>query len=155
MTAHKHAALMLQYAQDAAETDRPWERWEYSDTVTLNQHREEIRDDWFDCRDNPDWHPNVKYRRKSKTIKVTVNGKEMEFPEPLTAKVIEGGFVYVLDKSNPAETPPFRVIPLRLRFQPNDFLSYWYLKNGLMHHTKEAAQAHADALNAICRGDVE
>ena len=28
MTAHKHAALMLQYAQDAAETDKPWKRWE-------------------------------------------------------------------------------------------------------------------------------
>jgi len=32
MTAHKHADLMLQYAQDAMETDKPWERWEYSDT---------------------------------------------------------------------------------------------------------------------------
>ena len=77
----------------------------------------------------------------------------MEFPEPLTAKVIEGDFVYVLDKSNPAETPPFRVFPLR--FKSNDFCSYWYLKNGLMHHTEEAAQAHADVLNAICRGDIE
>ena len=28
MTAHKHAALMLQYAQDAVETAKPWERWE-------------------------------------------------------------------------------------------------------------------------------
>ena len=28
MTAHKHANLMLQYAQDAMETDKPWERWE-------------------------------------------------------------------------------------------------------------------------------
>ena len=28
MTAHVHAALMLQYAKDAMETDKPWERWE-------------------------------------------------------------------------------------------------------------------------------
>lgn len=143
MTAHKHAALMLQYAQDAAETDRPWERWEVF-----------VENEWRRCEISPSWIEDYNYRRKPQTIKVTVNGKEMEFPEPLTAKVIEGDFVYVLDKSNPAETSPFRVIPLRLRFQPNDFLSYWYLKNGLMHHTKEAAQAHADALNAICRGDV-
>ena len=27
MTAHKHAELMLQYAQDATETDKPWELW--------------------------------------------------------------------------------------------------------------------------------
>ena len=40
MTAHKHAALMLQYAQDAMETDRPWERWElYSDK----------KKEWFTC----------------------------------------------------------------------------------------------------------
>ena len=28
MTAHKHAALMLQYAEDAQTTDKPWELWE-------------------------------------------------------------------------------------------------------------------------------
>lgn len=27
-TPHTHAHNMLLYAQDAAETDRPWERWE-------------------------------------------------------------------------------------------------------------------------------
>ena len=26
--AHKHAALMALYAQDAQETETPWERWE-------------------------------------------------------------------------------------------------------------------------------
>ena len=29
MTAHKHANLMMQYAQDAAESVTPWEMWEY------------------------------------------------------------------------------------------------------------------------------
>jgi hypothetical protein len=142
MTAHKHANLMLQYAQDAMETDKPWERWEV-----------EAPNEWKGCEISPSWSEDHNYRRKPQTIKVTVNGKDMEFPKLLTTKVIEGDFIYVLDKSNPAETPPFRVIPLR--FQSNDFLSCWYLKNGLMHHTKEAAQAHADVLNAICRGDIE
>lgn len=27
---HPHAELMKQYAEDAMETDKPWERWEYS-----------------------------------------------------------------------------------------------------------------------------
>ena len=148
MTAHKHAALMLQYAQDAAETDRPWERWEVRIAADVQPNAVFER-----LSSHPEWHTSNEYRRKPQTIKVTVNGKDMEFPKPLTTKVIEGDFIYVLDKSNPAETPPFRVIPLR--FQSNDFLSCWYLKNGLMHHTKEAAQAHADVLNAICRGDVE
>ena len=29
--AHKHAALMMQYAQDAMETENPWERWQFKD----------------------------------------------------------------------------------------------------------------------------
>jgi hypothetical protein len=28
MLKHKHAELMAEYAKDAMETDRPWERWE-------------------------------------------------------------------------------------------------------------------------------
>ena len=148
MTAHKHAALMLQYAQDAMETDKPWERWEWRDIYHDGDDAP-----WKQLSFHPVWHMDSEFRRKPQTIKVTVNGKDMEFPKPLTTKVIEDDFIYVLDKSNPAETPPFCVIPLR--FKSNDFCSNWYLKNGLMHYTKEAAQAHADVLNAICRGDVE
>lgn len=29
MTAHVHAASMAEYAKDAMETDKPWERWEW------------------------------------------------------------------------------------------------------------------------------
>jgi len=29
------------------------------------------------------------------------------------------------------------------------------IQQGLAHLTEEAAQAHADVLNAICRGDIE
>lgn len=28
MTKHIHAELMAEYAKDAMETDKPWERWE-------------------------------------------------------------------------------------------------------------------------------
>ena len=34
MTAHKHADLMLQYAQDAMETDKSWEWWEVKVPMT-------------------------------------------------------------------------------------------------------------------------
>ncbi|WP_315540006.1 hypothetical protein [Eikenella corrodens] len=144
MAAHKHAALMLQYAQDAAETDSPWERWEYSDTATLNQHGEKIRDDWFDCRDNPDWCPDVQYRRKPQVIRV---GRH-EFPKPI------------------AFTPPKDTIYWITRLRPegytasdliwgDDKVDFDLLKSCVVHLSREAAQAHADVLNAICRGDVE
>ena len=51
--AHKHAALMLLYAQDAAETDRPWERWQAR-----------CEQGWFALDDNPDWCGWWEYRRK-------------------------------------------------------------------------------------------
>ena len=43
MTAHKHAALMLQYAEDAAKTDKPWELWE----------RRLDNGVWVDCKCHP------------------------------------------------------------------------------------------------------
>lgn len=53
--AHKHANLMMEYAQDAAETAKPWLRWEYK--VPLDN-------DWYDCTKNPEWDIKHEYRRK-------------------------------------------------------------------------------------------
>lgn len=114
MTAHKHAHLMLQYAQDAMETDKPWERWEVKTAADV-QPNVLFQGSSF----HPDWYVCNEYRRKPQIIKVAVNSKEMEFPKPIT-NGIDGDFIYVLDKSNPTETQPFRVIPLR--FRSNDFL---------------------------------
>ena len=56
MTAHKHAALMLQYAQDAAETDKPWERWEVSP---------EAENNWRSIASGGVlWNPLFDYRRR-------------------------------------------------------------------------------------------
>ena len=70
MTAHKHAALMMQYAQDWAETDEPWERWEVAafgnKFVPLHVH--------------PGWREEHEYRRKPRTMTYTVT-----IPEPLRA----------------------------------------------------------------------
>ena len=60
MTAHKHAALMLQYAQDAAETDSPWERWEFNTGG----------DTWAELSKNPSWLEDRKYRRQHPVIRV-------------------------------------------------------------------------------------
>jgi hypothetical protein len=74
VTGHKHAALMLQYAQDAAETVRPWERWE-NRNPTFNRP-----DQWGALIDHPEWNPAIEYRRKPKTIRIG----EFDVPEPLT-----------------------------------------------------------------------
>lgn len=55
MTAHIHAALMAQYAQDALTTDTPWDLWEwYSQT----------QEKWCPSSVTPLWTPAVQYRRK-------------------------------------------------------------------------------------------
>lgn len=68
MTAHKHAALMAQYAQDWAETDKPWKRWEVAAPgnkfVSLFSH--------------PYWSEKYEYRRKPRMMTYTVT-----MPEPL------------------------------------------------------------------------
>lgn len=133
MTAHKHAALMLQYAQDAMETDRPWERWEFNPNST-----------WQPCGNNPGWFTDSEYRRKPQVIRV---GRH-EFPKPI------------------AFTPPKDTIYWITRLRPegyaasdliwgDDKVDFDLLKSCVVHLSREAAQAHADVLNAICRGDVE
>lgn len=55
--AHKHAELMMQYAQDAMETDTPWDRWQ----VKSEKH-------WHDFTSKqPEWDPELEYRRKPQT----------------------------------------------------------------------------------------
>jgi len=56
MSKHVHADLMMQYAQDAMETDNPNERWEF-----FSKHfcRWESIGQWAPC-----WDEEEQYRRK-------------------------------------------------------------------------------------------
>lgn len=66
---HIHAELMAQYAQDAMETDKPWERWEYKNAV---MH------DWYDCGYPINWIVCVQYRRKQKPYEPTLLDQALE-----------------------------------------------------------------------------
>lgn len=54
MSGHKHAELMLEYAKDAAKTDKPWELWEGKHDYG----------DWETLGSNPSWSKSFEYRRK-------------------------------------------------------------------------------------------
>lgn len=58
MPAHKHAELMAEYAQDAAETGKPWERWQFK---WEGSHWQDIEGECLY------WETHVEYRRKPKT----------------------------------------------------------------------------------------
>ena len=81
MTAHKHAALMAQYAQDAAETETPWERWQFRGLDTER---------WRDCTCGIGFGNLYEYRRKPKTLTYTVT-----IPEPLREAPEVGTIVYI------------------------------------------------------------
>jgi len=57
MPQHKHASLMMQYAEDAKKSKTPWEFWEYG--IFTNT--------WMDMYESPRWDINIRYRRKLKT----------------------------------------------------------------------------------------
>jgi len=65
---HPHAELMAQYAQDAMETDKPWERWEYT-----------YRVGWSELSDaGPRWDTLAKYRRKPKPYEPNLLDQALE-----------------------------------------------------------------------------
>jgi hypothetical protein len=57
MSKHPHAENMKRYAEDAAETDRPWERWGWWHT---------FNNEWLPLSYHPDWSIKTQYRRKWK-----------------------------------------------------------------------------------------
>ena len=130
---HKHAELMMQYAQDAMETDKPWELWEM---------RFPTNKTWSNCTDG-DMHFSLQfeYRRKPKMISVTLaNGDVVSWPAPHCTEIEYGD-------------PYFYFVPTH----GDIVLKKWdcapwdrnTLSNGYIHLTKEAAEQHAAALLKI------
>ena len=123
MPAHKHADLILQYAQDAMETETPWDRWE----VKINEY-------WEGFDKSPCWNIKMEYRRKPKVI--IING--IEVPEPMRV-------------APPVGTPYFCIssidtdIAIPTKWMDTDG-DRRVLSRGICHLTEAAAVKHADAL---------
>lgn len=126
---HPHAESMLLYAQDATETDKPWERWECKDAV----------EGWYSLTDHPVWGLYISYRRKPQTI--LVNG--IEVPEPVKQELLEHQTYYVVDITFPNL--------IQQQYWINDHLDVRFLERGLIHLTEENARKHAEALLSFTR----
>ena len=122
---HIHAAAMAEYAKDAAETDKPWERWEFSyegqEYTTLQGH--------------PEWMVENEYRRKPQVI--LINGHEV--PEPCRTPLQDGTNYWI---------PGILISATQFRWQDDD-IDTSYLENGFVHLTKEAAEKHFNALKSF------
>ena len=128
---HKHAELMMQYAQDAMETSEPWRNWE-----AYNTHDRK----WNDCSNYPKWYEHIEYRRKPKMISVTLaNGETVSWPEPHRAELEYGDAYYYVNSYGTVAAESWDCLEWE-----SDILS-----NGWLHLTEEAAKQHATALRKI------
>ncbi len=122
---HVHAAAMAEYAKDALETVKPWERWEFSGQnlkyETLLNH--------------PNWRECNKYRRKPQVI--LINGHEVPEPHrtPLEINDVYWTFIFKYGVSN--------------FYWLDDNEENNLLKNGFVHLTKEAAEKHFEAIKSF------
>lgn len=116
---------MLLYAQDAMETDKPWERWECKDDDETK---------WCGLVDHPAWDLSTNYRRKPQTI--LVNG--IEVPEPVRKPLKESESYWIAVPTNPRKA----LSTVWLDDEDDEY----FLHSGLVHLTKEAAVLHAEAM---------
>jgi hypothetical protein len=99
---------------------------------------------WYTAT-SPSWHPSCAYRFKPEEPKyIVVNG--VNVPEPVRGG-LEAGRVYWL--ASPAVGVPLRYEPINMA---ETSMNLW-LSFGLVHLTKEAAQAHIDAMLLPSRTD--
>lgn len=141
---HPHAALMMQYAEDAMTHDKPWELWE----CWYEPHKaiEGASGEFMTLRSNPSWHPRDTYRRKPRTIRI--NGYDV--PEPYSEESVDLENLFYVDTSiaraagcaqsfKGIEGDSATVITALARAR-------CLLGNGMAHTTREAAELHAKAL---------
>ena len=127
---HIHAAVMTEYAKDAAETDKPWERWEFSyegqEYTSLQGH--------------PEWMVENEYRRKPKVI--LINGHEV--PEPCRTPLKDGEVYWTISIVGGSTSSLWQ----------GDVLDFGCLENGFIHLTRDAAEKHFNALKSFtAKGD--
>lgn len=125
---HPHAALMAEYAKDAAETDKPWKRWEA-----------EVGVGWTALGGHPYWERTTQYRRKPEPPKtIMVNG--FEVPAPLDMLPDPGDIVWA---PNPLG------LDFAGRIAYTDVTAKYKFERGLLHTNRAAAVAHAKAMLGI------
>ena len=130
---HKHAELMMQYAQDAMETSEPWKRWQY------NSNKDDFG--FISCdKYTMAFYDDYEYRRKPKMISVTLmNGEVVSWPAPHSTELEYGDSYFYVDVDGSVIVGEWDCLAW-----DSDALS-----NGWLHLTKEAAEQHSHALFKI------
>jgi hypothetical protein len=121
---HPHAALMAEYAQDATETETPWERWDYTYSGDCF---------WKPCDGTPFWAPNLRYRRKPSPTGLVTEAKDNQ----------RFWFVDFADLEDPVRN---------IKFTEN--ADEPLIELGLLFHDKDSAERRAQYLLNFMRSSV-
>lgn len=131
MSKHVHAELMAQYAQDALETDRPWERWQVKGPEMITHvSNPRDKDGYITCECHPSWHPSHVYRRKPHRVQIAGE----VFDDVLIFQPSKEEPVFVLTSTNNIKGLSSRNVARTL------------FKEGRVHTTYEGALRHLEAL---------
>lgn len=123
---HVHAAAMAEYAKDALETDKPWERWEFC----------HMRGEYQSLHSHPEWVEDNKYRRKQKVI--LINGHAVPEPHRTPFEIGDAYWTFTFFFAGVIEV-----------YWDGDSEDHNAFKNGFIHLTKEAAEKHLNALKSF------
>ena len=129
--AHVHAEHMKAYAEDAAETNKPWERWERRPLGNPSDG------DWITMDDHPMWSERFEYRRKpAKPLYIFINGEAV--PQPLREAPELGERYWLADPGRGAT---------RMTWNNTQPEKEW-LKAGMIHLDRDAALRHSASITA-------
>jgi len=128
----QHLEMMQHYANVICVKypEKPWKR--------VQSRHADMR--WETMNMHPAWLDNCDYRFIPETI--TLNG--VELPEPLRVEPKDGSRVYCLGYTSG--------VGLSLPIQYSEYYK-WHFDSGLLHSTREAAQAWLDAITKVARGE--
>lgn len=136
MTGHIHAAMMLQYAKDAAETDTPWERWQCAIVTYHSDYRQ-----WLQCVCHPEWQLHMAYRRRPRTVRIGYR----DVPESMRVHPELNTRFYVPNLGVYSPTSP----PVLSHLWRGDDMDLFAFRLGLCYATEEDARARLDAEMAL------
>ena len=125
-----HAENAKLYAEDMAETDRAWLRWEASGRQDFAAT---VR-----CTMHPEWRPGLFYRRIPQTIRIG----EFDVPKPLTE--VPKCDIYVPEFISKNYYRVLYHLPGN-----NSATIERAVRRGLAHKTRKAAKLHARALISL------
>jgi hypothetical protein len=130
-TPHKHAALIKQWADDPSQTVWTW-----------------VSADWYPCQGTIDWYTDSVYAvgpRPAEPPKKMCVLAGVKFPAPETEKPKLGANYFVADVRGGYYDCTWDDHPVDNK----------RLQSSTLHLTKEAAQAHANALLAATKQAIE